>query len=175
MTIEGAGRRVPAESLRQFAAAVYEKVGVPPADAALFADTLVWANLRGVDSHGIMRLPVYTKRIRLGILRPVTSVSVVADGPAIALLDGGAGVGQVVSAQGMRLAIAKARAAGVGAVGARNSNHFGAAGYYAAMAPPEGMIGFATTNANPILPPPGGAARVVGNNPYAYPVASVSH
>ncbi len=161
---------IAAPRLASFVSAVLQHVGVPADDADLVADTLAEADLRGVHSHGVMRLPVYVKRIQTGVVRAKALVAVIADGPAFAQMDAHNSLGQVVSVRAMDLAIAKARATGVAVVGVAHSTHFGAAAYYALRAVSQQMIGVAITNTLPLMPAVGGAAKVVGNNPIAYAV-----
>jgi LDH2 family malate/lactate/ureidoglycolate dehydrogenase len=160
---------VSAESLRAFAAALLERVEVPPEDAALTAETLVEADLRGVTSHGTRALPGYLARLRAGGTRARPRPRVVRQGPAFALMDGDAGLGQVVAHRAMRLAIELARRSGLGAVSVENSNHYGAAAFYPMMAAAEGMIGLATTNGGgKNMAAFDGAEPVVGNSPLAF-------
>ena len=161
---------VAASRLAAFTSAAFQRVGVPRPDADLVADTLVEADLRGVHSHGVMRLPIYVRRVQAGIVPAEATVTVTREGPAFAQVDGHDGLGQVVSVRAMDIAIAKARAAGVGFVGVSRSTHFGAAAYYAMRASAQGLIGVAVTNTIPLMPPEGGAAPVVGNNPIAYAI-----
>ncbi|MBI3964718.1 MAG: Ldh family oxidoreductase [Chloroflexi bacterium] len=161
---------VQAEPLRAFAAALFEKVGVPPADAALVADTLVEADLRGVHSHGIVRLDPYIPRLQAGGMRAVTEVTIIRELPATMLVDGNNGIGQVISARAMELAIERARSAGIGVVGVRNSNHFGAAAYYPMLAVKADMVGLLFSNASPGLAPWGSITAMLGNNPWAIAV-----
>lgn len=161
---------IAAPRLDTFVRHALEGAGVPAPEAAIVADTLVEADLRGVHSHGVMRLPNYVKRIQAGVVRAEASVSVTAEGPAVAQLDAHNSLGQVVSVRAMDLAIEKAGGSGVGIVGVAHSTHFGAAAYYAMRAAARQMIGVAVTNTLPLMPPVGGAAPVVGNNPIAYAV-----
>jgi len=161
---------VHADPLRRFCAAAFERVGVPEQDAATVADTLVEADLRGVHSHGVWWLVTYTQRLRHGGLNPQPNLSVVRETGAMVLLDADRAMGQVASVAAMRRAIDKARAGAVGVAAVRNSNHFGAAAYYALMAAAEGQIGFAVSDAEPTMSPWGGAQAVVGNNPIAYAI-----
>ena len=142
-------------------------LGMPEGDAAVVADSLVDADLSGVDTHGVVRLPGYAKRLQSGGDNPRPDIRVVRENPATALLDGDGCMGQVGGVRAMRVAIEKAEAGGVGIVAIRGCNHFGAAGYYAAMASERGLIGAAMTNVMASMPPVGGAARRLGNNPYA--------
>lgn len=160
--------RIPADRLHGFCIQAFEQVGLSTQDAALVADTLVDADLRGVHSHGTWWMDTYTERLRRGGLNPKPQLQIVRDLPAMAIIDADGAAGQVASAAAMRLAIDKARSSGVGVCAVRNSNHFGAAAYYAMMAAQEGQIGFATTDAEPTMAPWGGLKLVVGNNPLAF-------
>ncbi len=153
-----------------FVQSALERAGVPAPEAAIVADTLVEADLRGVHSHGVMRLPIYVERIRAGVVRAEASVTVTAEGPAFVQLDAHNSLGQVAGVRAMDLAIEKARASGVGVAGVAHSTHFGAAAYYAMRAAARQMIGMAITNTLPLMPPVGGAAPIVGNNPIAYAI-----
>ena len=166
---------VAVSRLQPFVARVLNEVGVPDADARLLADTLVEADLRGVHSHGVMRLPNYVQRIRAGLVRPEAHCTITAEGPAFAQLDAHNSLGQVASSRAMDVAMAKARQSGVGLVGVARSTHFGAAAYYAMQASANQMIGMATTNTLPLMPPVGGAAKIVGNNPVAYAIPAGRH
>ncbi|HEX6411494.1 MAG TPA: Ldh family oxidoreductase, partial [Burkholderiales bacterium] len=117
---------IPAARLEAFTAACLEKLGVGSADARLVAETLVAANLRGVDSHGVVRLPHYATRLRNGTVNARPSITARRTGPSTALVEGDAGMGQLVAARAMREAIALAKESGAGAVVARNSSHCGA-------------------------------------------------
>jgi LDH2 family malate/lactate/ureidoglycolate dehydrogenase len=162
---------IHAEPLRHFCTACFVQVGVPEADALIVADTLVEADLRGVHSHGVWWVKGYTERLRRGGLNPRPRLTIVRETPAMVLLDSDGGMGQVASVAAMRHAIAKASLSGVGVATVRNSNHFGAAAYYAQLAADAGQIGFATTDAEPTMAPWGGAQKlVVGNNPLAYAI-----
>jgi len=159
--------RVPPLWAKQLAIDILTSAGVPPEHAAITAEQLMLADLRGVDTHGLMRLPNYIQRMRNGELEPAVEPVVERETPGTATVDGRHGLGQVVSHFSMSLAIAKARETGVGAVTAKNSSHFGAAAGYPILASEHGCLGVTTTNAWPLLPAVGGAARRVGNNPLA--------
>jgi LDH2 family malate/lactate/ureidoglycolate dehydrogenase len=162
---------VPADRLRAFAAGLLAACGVPEADAATAAAILVEADLRGVHSHGVLGLLVYTKRLRAGGIAPRASISVAADRGAALLVDGGNGLGQVVGAAAMGRAIARARETSVALVGVRNSNHLGMNGAYAMMALPHDMIGFVTNaGSGNLLAPWGGVEALLGTNPIALAV-----
>lgn len=140
--------------------------GVPAADAKTVSEVLIESDKRGIDSHGIGRLkPIYIDRIRDGILNPVTQVEIVRERKTTAVLDGHNGMGHVVARQAMELAIAKAKAHGMGMTAVRNSTHYGIAGYYALMATQAGMIGMTGTNARPSIAPTLGVENMLGTNP----------
>ncbi|HOR01468.1 MAG TPA: Ldh family oxidoreductase [Anaerolineae bacterium] len=142
-----------------------QRVGVPADQAALTAGVCVQADLRGVESHGVLRLPAYVHKVKAGLMAADTQVEMVRDQGAMALLDGQGGFGQVAATEGMRLALRKARECGLAAVGVRNANHFGIAACYAMMALDEGMIGIVVSNAAPSMAPWGGVEAILGSNP----------
>lgn len=153
--------------LRDTVQAVFEAVGLHIDAAGRVADSLVSADLRGVTSHGTMLVPMYVERIRQGSVSRHTSAAVLVDAGAVAVLDGRDALGQLTSDQAMDLAVAKSRQYGVGAVVVRNAFHFGGAFRYVEAATRSGCIGIAASNTRPLMPAPGGAAAVVGNNPLA--------
>jgi ureidoglycolate dehydrogenase (NAD+) len=163
-----ADKPIPRATLAAFTAGCLEKLGLAPADARLVADTLVEANLRGVDSHGVVRLPHYATRLRNGSIKARPNITVQRTGPATAMVEGDAGMGQLVAARAMNEAIALAREAGVGVVGARNSSHCGAMAHFVEMAVKAGMIGIALTHTDPIMVPTGMKRIFLGSNPIAF-------
>jgi LDH2 family malate/lactate/ureidoglycolate dehydrogenase len=157
--------RVQAEPLKAFCRRVFQRLDVPPEDADVTADNLVLADLRGISSHGVARLRRYVNGLRDGMMTARPRIDVVHETPSTALIDGGGGLGQPVSAQAMRLAIQKAKEIGAGFVSVRNSNHHGIAGYYALMALEEEMIGISMTNAAVLVLPTFGRDAMLGTNP----------
>jgi L-2-hydroxycarboxylate dehydrogenase (NAD+) len=160
-------RYVTAAALGHFGGAVFERLGLPGPDAAVVADCLVQANLRGLDSHGVARIPIYAKRLRLGLANPRPSLQVTRVAPGAAHLDGDDGMGMVVGTRAMAEAIAIARETGVGVVGVRRSTHYGMAAYYVLQAVAADCIGFAFTNSSPGMAPYGGTKPILGVNPMA--------
>ncbi|NQT94802.1 MAG: Ldh family oxidoreductase [Lentisphaerae bacterium] len=161
--------RLEAVFLRTFIQSVFVGLGVPPQDAAVCADVLVAADLRGIDSHGINRCkPIYYDRIRAGILNPVTEFEIARETPATAVVDGHNGMGHAIARRCMERAIHKARGCGIAMVVARNSTHYGIAGYYALMAVEAGMIGITGTNARPSTAPTYGVENMLGTNPLTF-------
>jgi len=158
---------VPAAALREFTAEIFEKLGLPRAHAAIVADCLVLANLRGLDSHGVDRIPIYAKRLRLGLVNPRPTLQATRVAPSAAHLDGDNGMGMVVGTEAMVQAIALAKEAGIGLVGVRRSTHYGMAAYYVLQAVAADCLGFAFTNSSPGMAPFGGTRPILGVNPLA--------
>jgi LDH2 family malate/lactate/ureidoglycolate dehydrogenase len=158
---------VAPDRLIEFAAAVYAGEGVPEADAHLLADTLVQADLWGHQSHGVLRLAWYWERIRNGVMQPVTRPQFAVDAGAVALIDGGEGIGQVLARYAAQEAVKRARAHGIAAVGVRNSNHFGTCMYYTMLGAREGCVMLLTSNGGPAMAPWGGRRKIVGTNPWS--------
>jgi LDH2 family malate/lactate/ureidoglycolate dehydrogenase len=158
---------VGVDEVRRVVTAVFRSTGLPADEAAVLVDTLTDAEFRGVRSHGLSRVKLYRQKIVAGSVAMPTRLATLADHQGTARLDGGDGLGQVIAHRAMSMAIDKASRFGIGAVAVRNSQHLGTAGYYANMAAERDMIGLALTNASPRLAPWGGAAGLLGNNPFA--------
>jgi LDH2 family malate/lactate/ureidoglycolate dehydrogenase len=168
--------RVREATARAWTTAVFGRVGMSPADAEVVSDNLVTADLRGVYSHGIMRVPTYVQRIQAGVVNPQAVPRVVREQGAVALWDGDNGMGQVVGLQAMDAAIARAGTDGTGLVLVRGSNHFGAAAHFALRAVPARCIGVAfTIGGTNIMAPWGAAEPLLGNNPFAMAVPAGRH
>lgn len=162
------GIMFPADSLRVWTQAIFQKVGVGHDDALILTDSLIEANLRGVDTHGITRmLCVYVERIRKGVMSAKSNLVVVREKASTALIDCHNSIGQVGAAFAMRMAIDKARQTGAAFTAVTHSNHYGTAAYWAMMALPQGMIGFSSTNAPAAVAPTGGRTAMFGTNPFA--------
>lgn len=160
---------VPFPKLEKFMEEALEGAGVPEEDAIKIGKVLIESDKRGIDSHGIGRLkPIYIDRIDLGILNPITKVDILKDNKATAVLDGNNGMGHIVGIEAMSMAIKKAKEYGIGMVVARNSTHYGIAGYYATMATDENMIGITGTNARPSIAPTFGVENMLGTNPLTF-------
>src|SRR5215475_3872186 len=115
--------RVAADRLAALVIRAFTQAGVPPQDAEILAGLMVEADLRGSDTHGVIRLPLYVRRIRAGGVNPKPNIRVISDRPSAGLLDGDNGMGHLVMKRAVTLAIEKAKATGIGWVGARMSNH----------------------------------------------------
>jgi uncharacterized oxidoreductase len=160
---------IPAETLERITREIFTARGVPKDDAAWIATLLVRANLRGHDSHGVIRIPSYVAGMKSGDTNATPQLAVVMETPTLAILDGDLGFGQVVARRGITLAIDKARAQGLAAVALRRANHVGRLADYAEMAAQQGLVGMLWVNAPMSLnvAPWGGAARRLGTNPHA--------
>ncbi|MBN2257418.1 MAG: Ldh family oxidoreductase [Anaerolineaceae bacterium] len=167
--------RFRSEDLERYVERFLNKLGVPLDDARLSAKVLVAADLRGVSSHGIIRLQTYYgRRIRDGLIDPLTPIIPVYETSATATLDAGNGLGMVAASRAMERCIRMAKNSNVAVVTVRNSNHYGIAGYYAMMALQESQIGISLTNAQPLVAPTYGRTAMLGTNPIAVAVPSAS-
>ena len=160
--------RTPIAALIAFSRDALLACGVPSADAELAAKQMIEADLTGFDAHGIFRLSAYCRTLQTGRVNPKANIKVLQRSPATALVDGDDGIGHLVMTYATNLAIELARASGVGWVGARNSNHAGAAGIYAAMPVEHGMVGiYAAVSTINNMAPWGGGEALLGTNPIA--------
>jgi LDH2 family malate/lactate/ureidoglycolate dehydrogenase len=158
---------VPAAEALDFAKRLLLAHGVPVEDAGIAAECMVQADLRGVDTHGVMRLPGYLDRIRRGLVNPRPEIKVRRVTPVSLAVDGDNGLGQVVATRAMREAIAVAGNFGCGVAGVRRSTHFGMAASFALQAIQAGFIGIVYTNASASMPPWGGRQPILGTSPLA--------
>jgi LDH2 family malate/lactate/ureidoglycolate dehydrogenase len=136
------------------------------------AADLVAADLEGIASHGVMLLPMYVERINKGSVSRRSAGEVISDRGAAMVIDAGNALGQLTSRQAVRLAVARAREIGLAAVAVRNGFHFGTAGRYARMMAEQNCVGIVLSNTRPLMPAPGGAEALVGNNPIAIALPS---
>lgn len=162
---------IPINTINEVVLETLNKVGVSAEDAAIILDTILFANRRGVATHGVGRLPLYVHKIATGHYNPKSEIEVLADNAAYALLDAHNGFGQVAAFKATKMAIEKAKKYGVAIVGVRNSNNFGTAGYFGDMAAREDCAAMVYANAAPAIAPTGGNKTIFGTNPlcYAYP------
>jgi LDH2 family malate/lactate/ureidoglycolate dehydrogenase len=169
MEIEKGAKWVKFDLMERFMRDVFKGIGVPAADAAVCADVLISADKMGIDSHGVSRLkPIYYDRIKEGIQLPRTKFEIVKETPTTAVIDGHNGMGHVIAARAMKLAIKKAKRYGLGMTAVRNSTHYGIAGYHALLAAEAGMIGITGTNARPSVAPTFGVENMMGTNPLTF-------
>lgn len=156
------------EKLRNFTQSVFKKMGCSDEHAQLATNVLIKADLRGIDSHGVARLTGYVRLWEKKRINATPDIKVVHETATTATIDGDAGLGLVVAPFAMKIAIEKAEKYGSGWVAVKNSNHFGIAGYHALMAVEKDMIGYALTNASPLVAPTFSSERMLGTNPICY-------
>jgi LDH2 family malate/lactate/ureidoglycolate dehydrogenase len=154
-------------ALADFAADVFARAGLRPADARVVAEDLVAANLRGIDSHGVSRMPMYLERLRRGVVKPRPEITVQAMTAAAALVDGDDGMGFLAARRAMDEAVRLAQGVGIGVVGVRRSTHYGMAALYVLQAIERGFVAIAFTNSSPALPVWGGRTAFLGASPMA--------
>ncbi len=157
--------RVKTEELRACSVASLKGMGVPEEEAAIIAESIVYAHTRGKHTHGIGRMPIYERKIREGLMSPSTPFTLVTERMAVAVYDAGNGFGQVAAIRAMDSAIDRASVYGIGAVGVRHSNNFGTAGFIGEHAIKRGMIGIVLANSGPAIAPTGGKKPLLGTNP----------
>ena len=163
------------ETLESFTREAFEKAGMSAADAATQAEVLIWANLRGVDSHGVQRIPQYLDFIEKGWMNPRPAIRIVKESAAVLFMDADRGLGPVPTVQAMRAVIEKARDVGVGWALIRDVTHQGAMGYYSEMAAAEGMGGMAIVASPPNMAPFGAKAAGLHNSPIAFSFPAGRH
>jgi LDH2 family malate/lactate/ureidoglycolate dehydrogenase len=165
--------RINHEMLIRFVSRSFEKLGVPASDAGIAANVLVASDLRGVDTHGVIRFNShawYVKWLRDGAMTAKPNIRIVTETASTALLDADNGMGFVAGHRAMELAIKKAKASGVGIVTVRNSRHYGMSAYYSMLALPHDLIGIAMTNASRQVVPTFGREARFGTNPICFAV-----
>ncbi len=169
--MSGKSNRYRPEDLENFIKRFLIKLGVPAEDALVSARILVAADLRGISSHGIIRLHAYYgSRIQKGLIDPLTPVITTYETATTLNLDAGNGLGMVAANRAMERCIGMAKNSHIAVVTVRNSNHFGIAGYYAMLALKENMLGISLTNAQPLVAPTYGRSALLGTNPIAVAV-----
>jgi ureidoglycolate dehydrogenase (NAD+) len=173
--MSGHANLVPAAELASFVEGVLAAAGVPRADARIVADCLLEANLSGVDSHGVVRLAHYVRRLENGTIRARPEIRFERRAPSLGVVDGGDGLGHVVMHHACSRAMELAAESGSGAVVARCSSHFGMTGFYVRRMAAEGYVGLAMTATDPFLIPFGARRPFFGTNPLAvgFPTAGV--
>lgn len=159
--------RVEAQRLIAAVADIFSALGIAKGDARLVAEDLVTADLEGVASHGVMLVPMYVDRILQGSVSKRSRGDIVSDRDAAIVIDAGHALGQLTAHQAVELSINRAKEIGAAVVAVRNAFHFGTAGRYARLMAEQGCIGIVMSNTRPLMPAPGGAEAMVGNNPVA--------
>jgi LDH2 family malate/lactate/ureidoglycolate dehydrogenase len=166
-------RIVSPARLHKFCVSLLKKVGLNEQHATIVADSLLFADLRGTDSHGVVRLKSYLERAQMGVMNVNPDMRIEHEYAAVALLNAQNGFGQIAGTKAMELAIRKAKIGGVALVGVKNSNHFGVAAFFATKAIQENMIGLAMTNASPAIAPYDSKVPLLGTNPFAVAIPAL--
>lgn len=156
------------ESLKEYVSEVLQKVEVSEKDSKITADSLVSANLRGVDSHGVTRLQIYIQRLQSGAINPKPDIKIIDESDSVLVLDGDDGLGQVVGAKALELGIPKAKKSGGLYIGVKRSSHFGTGAFFVKKGLEQNFITYAMSNAPATMAPWGGKEPYFGTNPYAY-------
>jgi LDH2 family malate/lactate/ureidoglycolate dehydrogenase len=167
---KGSVLRVSFADLKDFCCRAYVETGVPAAEAETIAHLLVRSDLRGVESHGVTRLPIYILRLQKGYVRKECKITAVRDRGPTAFLEAHGSMGHIAAYRSMEKAIAKAEEYGIGWVSVKDSGHFGVAGLFPMMALQKDFIGYVVSNSAPMMFPLGGRERIIGNNPMAYAI-----
>jgi len=168
-------RGIQADKLRDYCSRLFEKEGVPAGEAFIIADSLVEADLAGVESHGVSRVANYLKKLRAGGAHPAVKLKTIMDGPGTGVYDAGDSMGAPAAYNVMEIAIEKAKKVGIAFVTVINSSHYGTAGYFAKMALTHDMIGLTATNSVSTMAPWGGKAPFFGTNPFAVAIPAQKH
>lgn len=166
---------VESEILKAFCAEAFRSLNVPAPDAEIAASNLVEAELRGLASHGVMRLEAYLSKLAQGGFNPTPDIQVVKDGPSMAVVDGDDGLGAVIGTRAMSLCLEKARTSGIACTTVRRGNHFGISAFYSMMALEHDMIGISMCNATPKVAVYGSISSVLGTNPLSIAVPAGHH
>ncbi|ADC52298.1 putative malate/L-lactate dehydrogenase (plasmid) [Alkalihalophilus pseudofirmus OF4] len=164
-----------ANYLESYVSDVLQAVGLKKENGDIVAESLVSANLRGVDSHGVTRLPIYVQRIRSGAVTPNPDVKVIEESDSTLLIDGDDGMGQIVGKKTIELGIEKAKKNGAVYIGVKRSSHFGIGAYFIQQAVKHDLIAYAMSNAPSTMAPFGGIKPYLGTNPFAFGVPAGKH
>lgn len=153
------------DDLMRFAAAVLESHGVPPADARLTARSLVEADQRGINSHGLLRLPLYSSALHQGGINPTPSMAWSGGGGSVGVLDADSALGQVAMQAAVDYVLEHGARNGIAAVAVHNSSHYGAGAFWSDQLAEAGFLSFITSSTGPVVAPHGGLEKVLGTNP----------
>ena len=163
------------DELRAYAAGILSAAGLPDPDAEVVAAALVDANLRGIDSHGVTRVPIYVDRLRRGLVNPEPDVRVIRDAGAALVVDGDNGMGAVVTSRAMDIGLERLRDVGSVSVAVRHTNHYSSGAYYVTPAVERGALAFLYANAPSTTAAWGGTRRYLGTNPYTFAAPTGRH
>ena len=162
--------RYDSQLLKKYGTSILMQAGLEAEEAEILVESLLYADSRGVSSHGLSRLDVYTKRVEHGVIATGVNIKIIQESPASLVLDGQNGVGAKIARQALELTMKKARESGCCVTTVRNGNHFGAGSFYSKYAAEHGMIAIVASNSEAAVAPIGGAAAMLGTNPLAMAV-----
>jgi len=162
------------KQLQKYCTHLFEKAGLQKKDAQIVGESLIMADLRGVDSHGVVRTDIYLSRLKAGMIDLDSKMEIEENGP-VALLDGKNRIGSIVGSKALDLAIERTKSYGVSAVGVKHSNHFGTCAYFLQKAIKHDLIMIITSNASQTMPPLGGVRPFIGTNPFSVGVPTGKH
>ena len=166
--------KVKVSELRAYCNDVLTTIGMPADEAEIFTGALMHADQRGVKSHGVMAFERYTNLLLMGAMQKKASYTAVIDSPAVAVWDANRSCAHVIGHWATLAAIEKAKISGLGMIGVRNSNHFGAGAYYSKLISDADMIGIVSSTAGPTMAPWGGKEKQIGNNPLALSAPTIT-
>ena len=163
------------EKLKLFGTKVMNKAGLPMDEAELMTENLLFADARGIGSHGMSRLINYSKRVECGVITAGVDAKIEKESASSLLIDGQNGVGAKIAMQTMKLCCKKASETGCCVAAVHNGNHFGAGAFYSSYAAKQGMIAFVCSNSEAAVVPVGGAVPMLGTNPMSVAVPAARH
>lgn len=170
--MKGQYKRYPYKKLKDICKEIFMETGIYEEGSEIIADCLVNTSARGVSTHGVTRMKMYTKSLTTNDINPNVKPEIIKEEPPIALIDGKNGMGHINSYKAVKKAIEIASEFGIASVGVKGSTHFGAAAHYALEAIKSDMIGIVLTNTPALMFPTGGIKKLIGNNPFAIGVPS---
>ena len=155
----------PFEYLKKFTSDVFQKMGCSPEDAEAISDVFLRAELRGLPSHGMIRIKDHHDLWKANRINTKPNIRIIHESPGTAVVNADGAIGMLAARRSMEIAISKAREAGTAWVATQDSNHLGIGAYYSMMALEQDMIGITMTNANPLVAPSNSVSRLLGTNP----------
>jgi len=166
--------KIKPEQLREVSVQILKGLNATQDEAELVTESLVRADMRGIDTHGVHFLTLLASRVDSRMIQIPTHLQTIRDEGATALIDGGNGLGQVAGHRAMKMCVQKARQLGIGMVLVRNTNHIGILAFYTSMAAEQGMVGMVMSNSAPSMPPWGGTEPFLGTNPLSIAIPGTS-
>ena len=168
-------KKFTSSNLQQFAQSIFTKIGFSSEDATTIAQALIMANLRGVDTHGVNRIPLYLKFLKTGAMNPNPHIHIINDSPAVAVLEADRASGPVAMKVAQKIILEKAKATGIGLVMIRQTTHTAALGYYTNQLAQEGLISIAMTASKPLMNYFGAKGAGVSTAPISIAVPGPAH